>query len=257
MTLIVFYLTSSKLTRWRSELKARLEAGHMAGGQRGAAQVLANSALGGCLAVATAWLRADGGPGSPAAAQLTAWAFVAFYACCCADTWSSELGIASGCPPRLITTGSVVPPGTNGGVSSLGTAAAAAGGLLMGACYVAAAGLSAALAAGAGNNSAASGPGACQTGAAADWRLVPLAVAAGVGGSLLDSLLGATLQFSGVDERSGKVVSGMPAAGTPAAAAVRHISGRDVLSNTGVNVAASLATAALAATAASRLLPPC
>jgi uncharacterized protein (TIGR00297 family) len=232
---------SLQLTKWRGELKQRLEAGHAAGAQRGASQVLANSLLGALLAAATAWLRAASASGSSsagAAASLTAAAFVGFYACCCADTWSSELGITSSAPPQLITTGRRVPPGTNGGVSTLGSAAAAAGGLLMGCCYCGAAALSTAL------RGSSSG--------AADWRLVPLALAAGMAGSLLDSLLGATLQYSGFDERSGRAVSGRPPLGQP----VKHVGGRDALSNTGVNVAASLLTSALTAAVGARLLGP-
>ena len=211
--------------------------------------MLANSLLGALLAAATVWLRAAGaGP----AASLTATAFVGFYACCCADTWSSELGITSRVPPRLITTWRRVPPGTNGGVSTLGTAAAAAGGLLMGCVYCGAAALSVALRGG-------STDGASGSMRAVDWRLVPLALAAGLAGSLLDSLLGATLQYSGLDESSigggggGRVVSVRPQPGQQAAK-LKHISGRDVLSNTGVNVVASLLTSALAAAVGVRLL---
>ena len=122
-----------------------------------------------------------------------------------------------------------MPPGTNGGVTPLGTAAAAAGGLFIGCCYCA----TAAVAAWWGGGQAAAT-------SVADWRLVPLAFAAGLAGSLLDSLLGATFQWSGHDERSGKAVSGRPAPGSPAARHVRHVSGRYVLSNTGVNVVASV-----------------
>lgn len=242
-TLIAFYLSSSSLTKWRAGVKARLEAGHAVAARRGAAQVLANSLPGAALSIVLAWLqRQDGSAGfACAAARVATAAFVGFYAACCADTWSSEAGIASPSPPRLMTTWRRVPPGTNGAISALGTAAAAAGGLFVGAVFVGTSRLAAAWA-GAPSGSAAT----CHAAAVADWRLLPLAVAAGLGGSLLDSLLGATLQWSGFDTRSSKAVSRPPAAGDRSGA-VRHTCGLDVLSNTGVNVVSTLLASAAAA----------
>lgn len=240
-TLIAFYLSSSKLTKWRAGVKARLEAGHAVAARRGAAQVLANSLPGAALSVALAWLQQQGSSaGTCAAARVATAAFVGFYGACCADTWSSEAGIVSSAPPRLITTWRRVPPGTNGGISALGTAAAAAGGLFVGAVFVGTSRLAAAWTA------ASAGGAACHAAAAADWRLLPLAVAAGLGGSLLDSVLGATLQWSGYDTRSKKAVSRPPVAGDTSGE-IKHTCGRDVLSNTGVNVVSSLLASAAAA----------
>lgn len=136
-----------------------------------------------------------------------------------------------------------MPPGTNGAVSLLGTAAAAAGGLAIGACHWLASTLASVLPL---VPEPACGP------LALGWRAMPLALAAALAGSLLDSVLGATLQWSGVDEGSGRVVSGAPPPG--AAGRVRHIAGRDWLSNTQVNALSSAATAGAGAAVAAWLL---
>src|SRR5690242_21564973 len=93
--LFAFFISGSVLTR--------LAGG--AGGQRNVRQVLAN---GGVAAVA-AWF----GSWPLAAGALAA---------ATADTWATEIGAWSPHPPRLITSWKPVPPGTDGGVTLLGTA---------------------------------------------------------------------------------------------------------------------------------------
>ena len=135
----------------------------------------------------------------------------------------------------------VVPPGSNGAVSLLGCAAGAACGALMGAVFYLAQLADARL----GLLPCSPSP-TCLASAA----LALLAAAtAGLLGSLLDSLLGATLQYSGVDRRTGKATSAPPR-GPAEAGWVSHTSGRDWLSNSQVNVVSSLATSLAAAAAA-------
>jgi uncharacterized membrane protein len=86
--------------------------------------------------------------------------------------------------PRLITTLRPVRKGTNGGVTAAGLAASLVGGLFMGGVFYAAALVSPTLLVLEGQRAA----------AMAQWWLVPLGMTAGLLGSVIDSLLGATLQ---------------------------------------------------------------
>jgi uncharacterized protein (TIGR00297 family) len=86
-----------------------------------------------------------------------------------ADTWATELGLLSSTQPRRITTLAPVPPGTSGGVTLQGLLASACGALAVGLGY------------------------AIFT---RDWYMLRTALLSGLGGSLVDSVLGATLQAS-------------------------------------------------------------
>ncbi|KAF8072711.1 hypothetical protein HT031_000371 [Scenedesmus sp. PABB004] len=249
-TLIAFYLSSSRLTRRRQELKAALDESCRAGGRRGAKQVLCAGAGGAAAAAAATAASAAGSQRLEAAAWA---AFLAHYACACADTWASEVGMLSAAPPRLITRPSRrVPAGTHGGVTRLGLGAAAAGGAAMAAvlcCVAALSGEGAALAPPV-SRALARLPAGLATAAlqrlpGTAWLL--LGVAAGLAGSCVDSLLGATLQWSGFCSKTGRAASA-PGPG------VQHVSGRAVLSNEGVNLLSAAFTSAGAAAVVAWLL---
>ncbi|MGB3715201.1 MAG: DUF92 domain-containing protein [Candidatus Promineifilaceae bacterium] len=156
----VFFVSSSLLSHFREEDKRIAAEKFDKGHRRDIGQVFANGGLGSVIAVLS---------------YLTLWAgwfpmFVGVMATVTADTWATELGTLAKRPPRLITTGQQVEVGSSGGVSPMGTAASATGGLIVGLL----AGLLV--------------PGLSTTGATLMGTL------GGLAGSVIDSLLGATIQ---------------------------------------------------------------
>ena len=85
--------------------------------------------------------------------------------------------------------------------------------------------------------------------AAGQWRLIPLGLVAGLAGSVLDSVLGATLQYSGYDTASQRIVA------RPGPNVVR-IAGPErggLLDNNAVNLVSASLTSALTAAVALKL----
>ncbi|KAL6784861.1 hypothetical protein ACKKBF_B03525 [Auxenochlorella protothecoides x Auxenochlorella symbiontica] len=227
LLLLTFFVASSKLTALCDHEK-ELDDDHKPGGNRDWTQVLSNSAVPTALLAAAAALGTAPTLGPRHLAALHA-AVLGYYACCCGDTWASEIGQLSDAQPRL-PWGRPVRPGTNGGVTLLGTAASAAGGLFMGAmaavgCLVR--------------------PGRAWGWAAPTgplWGVLLMGLVAGVGGSFLDSILGATVQFTGYNRDTHKVTS-------QTGEHISFIAGRPWLSNSGVNVASACGTALACAAA--------
>ncbi|KAG6740628.1 hypothetical protein POTOM_056083 [Populus tomentosa] len=248
--LLVFFFTSSKLTKVGEDKKRRFDAEFKEGGQRNWIQVLSNSGIASVLVLAV-WRLAGwedkclDGKESVVITSLIG-GIIGQYSCCNGDTWSSELGVLSDAQPRLITTfkegvmyaghpyvkllsllrhlvNDPVRRGTNGGVTLAGLLAAAAAGGVIGLAFVLI--------------------GFFTTKCVFDVALkqllvIPVAALAGLCGSLIDSLLGATLQFSGFCTVRNKVV------GKPGPT-VRKISGLDILDNNAVNLVSILLTALL------------
>ena len=129
------------------------------------------------------------------------------YAAVTADTFSSELGILSKSQPRLITSLTLrqVPPGTNGGITPLGTAAGFLGSfiiavfstILLPFCSV---------------KSTTAWASGFDGGHSWSYQekfvwIVFITIWGGLG-SILDSVLGALLQASVIDVKTGKIVEG-------------------------------------------------
>lgn len=166
VVLMTFFISSSGLSRALKHRKAEVAQNFAKGGRRDAGQVAANGGLAGLAALASIFW-----PHS-----VIAWVlFSAAFAAANADTWATELGVISRRWPRSIRTWQRVPPGTSGGISMAGSLAAGGGALVIAAA------------------------------ALLFWpfketlfteRLVfgILITGAGFAGSLVDSLLGATIQ---------------------------------------------------------------
>lgn len=238
-----FFVSSTLLSHYKTHVKEKFSEKFQKGSRRDLGQALANGGWAALLAVsmgAAQWFGWD--------ARVHALLFAAFLgalATVTADTWATEIGVLSKTPPRLVTTGRVVPAGTSGGITPLGTATAFGGGIFMGS--VAAAGLFAqALAL--GNLGWEGGWNfITQATALSAGGILLLAGVCGLGGSLFDSLLGATAQgvyFCEYDEtQTEKKIHGC-------GRATRLVRGWAWLDNDLVNFSASVFGSALAAGAA-------
>jgi len=214
LLLITFFVSSSWLSHYRQAAKERIADKFAKGSRRDLGQALANGGLGAALAVAFA---IDPHP-------LLLAAFLGVMGTVNADTWATELGVLSRVPPRLITTGQEVTAGASGGVTWLGLWASVAGALLIGAMATALT-QAASLIRGSG------------------WQVEAvayplLAVTGGLAGSLVDSLLGATVQgiyyCDFCEKQTERRVHGC-------GRRTRLVRGREWLNNDVVNLAASAA----------------
>ncbi len=166
LLLLAFFISSSALTRLFGRRKRELDEKFSKGGQRDAAQVLANGGVAGLFVLLQAVFPTAAWP----------WAgFAGALAAVNADTWATELGVLSRAQPMLITTRQPVERGTSGGITRAGTFASFGGAFLIGllAAWV--------------------WPGGALDGFTFLTRAGWIGLF-GLLGSLLDSLLGATVQ---------------------------------------------------------------
>ena len=132
LVLIIFFVSSSGLSWLFKNQKKELSAQFSKGSRRDAGQVIANGGFAG-VAVLVHVFYPD---------LIIPWVvFASAFAAANADTWATELGVLSRKPPRSVTTWKIVPVGTSGGVSLVGTAALVSGALLIALTFYAVTGL--------------------------------------------------------------------------------------------------------------------
>ncbi|MDO3408975.1 DUF92 domain-containing protein [Saccharibacillus sp. CPCC 101409] len=212
--LLLFFVTSSVLSRVKQAEKRQAEQMYEKSGRRDAMQVFANGGIGMALCLCNYWLP------SPVWFGL----FVGVMATVTADTWATEWGSLSRKPPRSVVTWKPLPAGTSGGVSLRGTAASAVGAGMIGAAAAVLLGW---------------------TGTGPDiplWQWIPAGLVGGTLGALTDSYLGATVQVMYRCPSCGKLVETRQHCGTPT---VRE-RGLSVMNNDAVNLMSSVCGGALA-----------
>lgn len=219
--ILIFYQIGTVATKFKSKVKKRLDASALISSARTAEQVLACSIVAVVCACAHAYYcgreKSIDFNVYPQASAYSC-AILAHYATCLADTLASELGMLSKESPRLITSGRRVPAGTNGAVTVVGFVVSAIGGGIIGSSFAAMDFLS---------------------GLMVDFGTLTLfGVISGVLGSAIDSLLGATLQATYYDEETQIIVPFF-------APGLKHISGKNILTNAQVNLFSVIITTAI------------
>lgn len=220
ITLILFYISGSCLTKFGSKEKRACDINFEKESARGPMQVLCCSIIG-CI-IGLAYFIIFGNDialnfsDSPNASWFLA-AYLGHYACCCGDTFASEVGVLTSywgetmTKPRLILGCRVVPRGTNGAVSLVGTIASIIGGAFIGIVYAFC--------------------GHCFVGGDAMQlcSLTVIGAICGLFGSAVDSILGQLFQVSYFSKEK-KCVFSSPGPNCDL------ICGTDFLSNTQVNL---------------------
>lgn len=162
LPVLTFFLLSSILSRVGRRAKAALEANYEKDGRRDAGQVIANGGIAGLVVILSVLIRDE----------RLIFAYLGSIAAVTADTWATEIGAFSRVAPRSIISFRQMEPGSSGAVSVLGTA-----GSMLGAAVIAATGMF-----------------AFQRFSMKPIASILVVVFAGICGSIIDSILGATFQ---------------------------------------------------------------
>ncbi|CAB3998820.1 Transmembrane 19 [Paramuricea clavata] len=224
--LLAFFVSGSFVTKLKADVKRNIEYDFKEGGQRNLVQVVCNGGV--AVAASVLYLVDVGCREQPIDfahefnASIFSVAVLGSIACSSGDTWASEIGSVYGTSPRLITTLRLVPVGTNGGVTIVGTIASLVGGTIVGVAYYV-------------TMVAIMTYDMTLDKYPSQWPIVVTGLLGGLIGSLIDSLIGAKLQYSGYCDVQRRIVH-EPSSTT------KHICGRAILSNHGVNFVSALLT---------------
>lgn len=232
LQLLCFYQFGNMATKYKKSIKERRDATLAEHSSRGASQVLAVSLTTVVLSLyhvfacgkerAISFLITEDGDDKTYLASSLTCAVLAHHATCLADTLASELGMLSEQEPILVTKPwQHCPPGTNGGVTILGTCWSVVGGTLIGFFTVVMDFLS--------------GITPLHT-----TRMLFYGAISGFIGSIIDSIIGATLQSSFYDDDT-KLIYHANGKNKPQSA--KCISGVNILTNEQVNFVSALLTA--------------
>lgn len=203
LPLIGFFVLSSMLSKI-ADRPSKNDIISSKGSQRDIVQVYANGGI--PLLFTIAWYLTS------FSSDWLYWAFLASLASATADTWETEIGSFSKALPLNILTWKRVPKGFSGGISLLGTS----GGILGAAIIVFIAAFMGFI--------------------PWDTKLIILIISAGFLGSIMDSILGASIQAKFKCEVCGKATERV----SHCHEETKHISGLLWLDNDWVNVAGSL-----------------
>ncbi len=173
--ILLFFFLSSLLSKMGKKWKQRFADTFQKGGRRDVGQVLANGGVAGVIVLLWNYFPAD----------VWYFVFVGSIAAVTADTWATEIGVFSKFTPRDILTFKKVPPGTSGGITVLGLLGGLSGSFII--VFI----------------------GSLVTkrydNIVPATSLFSMVIGAGLVGSLVDSILGATVQAQYQCDTCGKI----------------------------------------------------
>ncbi len=173
--ILLFFFLSSLLSKLGKKWKQRFADTFQKGGRRDAGQVIANGGIAGIIVLLWNYFPHD----------VWYFVFVGSISAVTADTWATEIGVFSRNAPRDILTFRRVAPGTSGGVTLLGLTGGLLGSFII--AYV-------------GSLVTQRYDHVLKAGA-----MLAIVIAAGLVGSLVDSILGTTIQAQYQCSACGKI----------------------------------------------------